>query len=130
MRYMLDTDICIYTINERRPAVLRAFRRFQRAGPGISSVTAAELFFGVARTGAPRNLDALRQFLATLEVAAFDVVAAEVCGSMRAWLASQGTPIGPYDTLIAESACPLPAPVRDGPQPAAEFPCAPRHVPG
>ena len=104
MRYMLDTDICIYTINERPAAVLRAFREFHSAGLGISSVTAAELFFGVARTGSQRNLGALRRFLATLEVAPFDALAAEVCGSMRAWLASQGTPIGPYDILIAAHA--------------------------
>jgi tRNA(fMet)-specific endonuclease VapC len=104
MRFMLDTDICIYTINERPPAVLSAFRRFQSAGLGISSVTAAELFFGAARTGSQRNLDALRRLLATLEVAPFDALAAEVSGSLRAWLTSQGTPIGPYDTLIAAHA--------------------------
>ena len=104
MRYMLDTDICIYTINERSSAVLRAFRQFQSTGLGVSSVTAAELFFGVARTGSQRNLDALRRFLATLEIAPFDALAAEVFGSMRAWLASRGTPIGPYDTMIAAHA--------------------------
>ncbi len=104
MQYMLDTDICIYTINERPPAVLRAFRTHEAAGLGISSVTAAELYFGVARTGSQRNLTALRRFLGTLEVAPFDAAAAEVCGSLRAWLATQGTPIGPYDTLIAAHA--------------------------
>ena len=104
MRYMLDTDICIYTINERPAAVLRAFRQFQSTGLGISSVTATELFFSVARTGSQRNLDALRRFLATLEVAPFDAQAAAVSGSMRAWLAAQGTPIGPYDSLIAAHA--------------------------
>ncbi len=104
MRYMLDTDICIYTINERPAAVLSAFREFHSAGLGFSSVTAAELFFAVARTGSQRNLDALRRFLATLEIAPFDALAAEVSGSLRAWLAAQGTPIGPYDTLIAAHA--------------------------
>ena len=104
MRYMLDTDICTYTINERPAAVLRAFRQFQSTGLGISSVTATELFFSVARTGSQRNLDALRRFIATLEVAPFDAQAAEVSGSMRAWLAAQGTPIGPYDSLIAAHA--------------------------
>lgn len=104
MRYMLDTDICIYTINERPPAVLQAFRRLQPAGLGISSVTAAELHFGVARTGSQRNREALQRFLATLEVSPFDAAAAEVCGSMRAWLAAQGTPIGPYDVQIAAHA--------------------------
>lgn len=104
MRYMLDTDICIYTINEKTPAVLRAFRAHEAAGMGVSSVTAAELYFGVARTGSQRNLTALRRFLDTLEIAAFDAAAAQVCGSLRAWLANQGTPIGPYDTLIAAHA--------------------------
>lgn len=66
--------------------------------------TAAELFFGAARSGSQRNLDALRRLLATLEVAPFDALAAQVCGPMRAWLVSQGTPIGPYDALIAAHA--------------------------
>ena len=104
MRYMLDTDICIFAINERPPAVLQAFRAHHDAGLGISSVTAAELHFGVARTGSQRNADALRSFLASLEVAPFDEPAAERSGLLRAWLASQGTPIGPYDTLIAAHA--------------------------
>jgi tRNA(fMet)-specific endonuclease VapC len=104
MRYMLDTDICIYVINERPAAVLQAFRQHEVAGLGISSVTAAELFYGVARTGSQRNLQALRRFLAPLEIAAFDAAAAEVCGSLRAWLAGQGKPIGPYDTQIAAHA--------------------------
>lgn len=104
MRYMLDTDICIYVINERPSAVAQAFREHESAGLGISSVTAAELFYGVARTGSQRNLLALRQFLAPLEIAPFDAIAAEVCGSLRAWLAGQGTPIGPYDTQIAAHA--------------------------
>jgi tRNA(fMet)-specific endonuclease VapC len=104
MRYMLDTDICIYAINERPAAVLDAFRSHAGDGLGISSVTAAELFYGVARTGSERNLRALRQFLAPLEIAPFDEQAAEVFGSLRAWLTAQGTPIGPYDTQIAAHA--------------------------
>jgi tRNA(fMet)-specific endonuclease VapC len=104
MRYMLDTDICIYAINERPPKVLRALRQFQPAGLGISSVTAAELYYGVARTGSQRNLDALQRFLDAMEIAPFDTSAAQVCGPLRAWLTSQGTPIGPYDTLIAAHA--------------------------
>ncbi|RPH42880.1 MAG: type II toxin-antitoxin system VapC family toxin [Burkholderiales bacterium] len=104
MRYMLDTDICIYAINERPAAVLKALREHHDAGLGVSSITAAELHFGVARTGSQRNMKALRDFLSTLEIAAFDEVAAELSGSLRAWLVSQGTPIGPYDTLIAAHA--------------------------
>lgn len=104
MRYMLDTDICFHVINERPPSVLQAFRRHSAEGLGISSVTAGELFCGVARTGSERNLRALQQFIAPLEVAPFDLAAAEVFGALRAWLHSQGTPIGPYDTQIAAHA--------------------------
>ena len=104
MRYLLDTDICIYVINERPAQVLQSFLAHESEGLGISSVTAAELFYGVARTGSERNLRALRQFLQPLEIAPFDAAAAEVCGSLRAWLASQGTPIGPYDVQIAAHA--------------------------
>ena len=49
---MLDTDICIYVINERPAVVLQAFRQHESAGLGISSVTVAELFHGVARLSA------------------------------------------------------------------------------
>lgn len=107
MQYLLDTDICIYVINERPARVLEAFLAHEDAGLGISAVTAGELYYGVARTGSQRNLKALRQFLAPLEIAPFDPVAAELFGSMRAWLASQGTPIGPYDTQIAAHAMAL-----------------------
>jgi tRNA(fMet)-specific endonuclease VapC len=107
MRYLLDTDICIYAINERPASVLQALREHEAAGLGISSVTAAELFYGVARTGSERNLGALRRFLAPLHIVPFDVDAAEVFGSLRAWLYGQGTPIGPYDTQIAAQALAL-----------------------
>jgi tRNA(fMet)-specific endonuclease VapC len=104
MRYMLDTDICIYAINERPPGVLQALREHHAEGLGVSAVTASELHFGVARTGSARNVQALRRFLSSLEVAEFDAAAAEVAGQVRAWLTAQGTPIGPYDSLIAAHA--------------------------
>jgi tRNA(fMet)-specific endonuclease VapC len=104
MRYMLDTDICIYAINERPPKVLQALREHHAEGLGVSAITASELHFGVARSGSARNAQALRRFLASLEVAGFDGAAAEVAAQVRAWLARQGTLIGPYDSLIAAHA--------------------------
>ncbi len=101
MRYLLDTDICIYAINERPPKVLQALRDHHSAGLGVSAITASELHFGVARSGSPRNAEALRRFLAALDVVAFDEAAAQMAAEVRAGLASQGTPIGPYDSLIA-----------------------------
>ena len=104
MRCMLDTDSCIDAINERPPKVLRALREHHAGGLGVSAITASELFHAVERTGSTRNAQALRQFLARLEVADFDATAAEVAGQERAWLARQGTPIGPCDSLIAAQA--------------------------
>ena len=104
MRYMLDTDFCIYAINERPPKVLQALRKHHAEGLGVSSITASELHFGVARTRSARNAKALGRFLAGLELADFDAAAAEVAGQVRAWLAGQGTPIAPYDSLIAAHA--------------------------
>jgi tRNA(fMet)-specific endonuclease VapC len=101
---MLDTDICLYAINERPPKVQQALRDHYAEGLGVSAVTAAELHYGVARSGSARNAEALRRFLAGLEVAEFDAAAAAVAGQLRAWLASQGTQIGPYDGLIAAHA--------------------------
>jgi len=48
MRYMLDTDICIHAINERPAKVLQALHDHHAEGLGVSSITASELFFGVA----------------------------------------------------------------------------------
>lgn len=107
MQFMLDTNICIYAIKHRPPEVLAALRANESAGLGISSITAAELYFGVAKSGSARNLAALRQFLEPLEVADFDQSAAACYGPLRALLESAGTPIGPLDTQIAAHALAL-----------------------
>ena len=60
---MLDTNICIYAIKQRPPEVLAALRAQEVAGLGLSSVTVAELAFGVAKSGSARNQKALEQFL-------------------------------------------------------------------
>jgi tRNA(fMet)-specific endonuclease VapC len=98
---MLDTNICIYAIKQRPPEVLAALRAQEVAGLGLSSVTVAELAFGVAKSGSARNQKALEQFLEPLEIADFDRSAALVYGRLRAALEAAGTPIGPLDTQIA-----------------------------
>lgn len=104
---MLDTNICIYAIKQRPPEVLAALRAQEVAGLGLSSVTVAELAFGVARSGSARNQRALEQFLEPLEIADFDRSAALVYGRLRAALEAAGTPIGPLDTQIAAHALAL-----------------------
>lgn len=106
---MLDTHICIYVIKQRPLQVLDAFRRYEGAGIGISSITAGELWYGVEQSQSERNRVALRQFLEPLEVAPFDEKASQVYGTVRADLESRGEPIGPLDTQIAAHAITLEA---------------------
>ena len=55
MKYLLDTDICIYIINERPKRVLDRFRKHAVGDLGISSITASELAFGVAKSGSAKD---------------------------------------------------------------------------
>ena len=102
--YMLDTNICIYVINARPPTVLARFRLERLGQIGVSSVTAAELAFGVAKSGSARNREALEMFLAPLEVLPFDASAMWHYGDLRAGLERGGQPIGALDTMIAAHA--------------------------
>lgn len=112
MRYLLDTDTCIYLIN-RRSGHERILRRIAGKTYGevlISTITLAELRFGIARsTRTAHNRTKLELFLARFETALFDEAAAAAYGPLRAELQSRGTPIGPLDTLIAAHALGLKA---------------------
>jgi tRNA(fMet)-specific endonuclease VapC len=108
MKMMLDTNICIYLIKQQPPAVLDRFLSHSVGDIGISSITAAELAFGVSRSRhAIKNRLALEQFLAPLEVAAFDQAAAWSYGRLRGQLEAKGKPIGSMDMLIAAHALSL-----------------------
>jgi len=101
---LLDTNICIYIINAKPIAVLERFHQFRLGDIGLSSVVAAELAFGVAKSGSERNLKALEMFLSPLEIVAFDEKAAWAYGQIRADLEQRGQTIGSMDTLIAAHA--------------------------
>ena len=107
MRYMLDTNICIDVIKQAPAPVLGKFRQHEPEGLGISAITAAELAFGVTKSGSRRNRAALDEFLSALEIAPFDDEVARVYGDVRADLAARGIPIGPLDTQIAAHALSL-----------------------
>ena len=104
---MLDTNICIYAIKNRSAEVLQALRTHEAAGIGVSSITVDELFFGIEKSGSARNRLALQHFLEPLEIADFDMAAAQVYGAVRQQLELSGTPIGPLDTQIAAHALAL-----------------------
>jgi len=104
MRWMLDTDTCIALIRRNAGAV-RKLRGKSIGQVGISSITLAELAFGVGKSSRPAEAEAaLGEFLLALEVAAFGESAAFHYGAVRASLESRGKPIGPLDTLIAAHA--------------------------
>ncbi len=106
--YLLDTDTCIYLIKRQPPQALTKLQTLELSAVGISSITLSELEYGVAKSSKPQqNKLALAQFLAPLEVLPYDDVAAARYGPIRAFLESQGTPIGPLDTLIAAHALAL-----------------------
>lgn len=67
-------------------------------------MVAAELAFGVAKSGSARNREALEMFLAPLTILPFDAPAVWAYGDLRADLERRGTPIGPLDTMIAAHA--------------------------
>ena len=101
---LLDTNICIYIINARPPAVLARFHQHRLGDIGLCSVVAAELAYGVAKSGSARNRQALEMFLAPLAVLPFDDAAFWAYGTLRAELERRGTPIGALDTMIAAHA--------------------------
>ena len=102
MRYMLDTNICIYAIKNKPEQV---FLRLQAHDPSelcISSVTYAELVHGVEKSQAvEKNRLALTLLLTNIEIISFDSLAAESYGKIRASLERKGIPIGPLDMMIA-----------------------------
>ena len=105
MRYLLDTNICIYIIKRSPPLVRERFAQLQVGDVGISSLTYCELEYGVARSTRPEaNQAALTEFLAPLEILDFPAAAAVPFGTVRAHLKAAGTPIGNYDLLIAAHA--------------------------
>jgi tRNA(fMet)-specific endonuclease VapC len=102
MRYLLDTNICIYLIKKKPPEVLQKFNTCQIGDIGISVISVAELEYGVKTSQRPQqNQQALAQFLLPLSILDFDSSAAIYYGEIRAYLEKQGRPIGALDLFIA-----------------------------
>jgi tRNA(fMet)-specific endonuclease VapC len=106
-RYLLDTNTCIYIINRRPLQVFERFAGLRFGEIAISSITGAELAYGVAKSGSQRNQQALDKFLSPLEILSFDEAAMRCYGALRSGLERRGTPIGSLDSLIAAHALSL-----------------------
>ena len=103
MRYLLDANAVIALLNDRRSKLARRARREAPGDVAISAIVAHELFFGAFRSR--RELHNVAQIDALqFAVVEFDKEDARQAGQVRASLAAQGMPIGPYDVLIAGQA--------------------------
>ncbi|MCH7894978.1 MAG: tRNA(fMet)-specific endonuclease VapC [Proteobacteria bacterium] len=101
IKYMLDTNILIYTIRKRPKKVRDAFKEYSDY-LSMSAITLGELVYGAEKSAQPaRNLADIEALAARVEVLAFDSQAAQHFGQVRAELAKAGKPIGPYDSMIA-----------------------------
>jgi tRNA(fMet)-specific endonuclease VapC len=108
VKYLLDTNICVFVIRQKPQGVMHRFRQHDPDDLGISTVTLAELRYGADKSQDPvKNHNALNAFLAPLEIADFDARASEAYGKVRQDLESRGLPIGPLDTMIAAHALSL-----------------------
>lgn len=102
--FLLDTNICIYIINQKPAHVIDRFKQHAVGDIAISSITAAELAFGVAKSGSAKNQHALTKFFAPLEILPFDDTCIWHYARLRTDLQQQGKPIGSLDMLIAAHA--------------------------
>ena len=103
--YLLDTNICIFIKNRKPPNVLEKLRSVLEQTVYLSSITVAELQYGVYNSqNIEKNRISLTEFLAPFEIIDFGNTDAEHFGIIRSQLKKEGNLIGPYDMLIAAQA--------------------------
>ena len=103
--YLLDTNICIYIIKKKPADVLKVLKTKTKKDIYISSITVAELEYGVAKSQYPeRNKVALIEFLSIFNILPFDDADAVNFGSIKTDLEKKGKVIGPMDLLLAAQA--------------------------
>jgi tRNA(fMet)-specific endonuclease VapC len=103
--YLLDTNICIFAINKRPQKVLNIIKERSKVGLYISSLTVAELEFGVQNSiKIENNRIALLKFISIFNVINFEDKDAIYYGKLKAKLKKEGRIIGPIDMLLAAQA--------------------------
>ncbi len=102
MRYLLDTNICIYLIKKHSPEILGRFQKHAPQDVAISSITLFELQYGIEKSQfRQRSEEALEKFLQPLNLIELDRSAAIEAAVICAQLEKKGISIGSYDLLIA-----------------------------
>jgi tRNA(fMet)-specific endonuclease VapC len=104
LRYLLDTNICIYVIKRRPESLLDRFNE-NASHLAISAITLAELLHGAEKSAQPqRTLSVVENFYSRLDVLDYGAKAAQHYGQIRSALERRGTPIGVNDLHIAAHA--------------------------
>lgn len=105
MKFLIDTNICIYLMNNRSPELIQKFKDTEIGQIGISSITISELYSGLSKSKNQEfNLKRLEEFLVPFEILAYDEIASKYYGEIRYDLEKRGEVIGPLDLLIAAHA--------------------------
>jgi tRNA(fMet)-specific endonuclease VapC len=105
MIYCLDTNICIYFLNNRRHGIYERLREIPRGSIKIPAVVTAELYYGAAKSAMREyNLRIYSQFIAMYDIIPFDLMISRAYGDIRAALERRGQMIGGNDIMIAASA--------------------------
>jgi tRNA(fMet)-specific endonuclease VapC len=103
--FVLDTNACIRILNNASPFLVSRLKSHHPSQILLSSVVKAELVYGARKSArSARNLRVLQEFFAPFRTLVFDDACAEQYGILRAELEREGTPIGPYDMMIAATA--------------------------
>ena len=98
MKYLIDTNICIYIMNKRPIAVIHKFKQFDVDEICVSTITVSELQYGVSRSRDRRlNKQRVEEFLSPFEISAYDEPAANIYGDIRHQLEKSGETIGLLD---------------------------------
>ena len=112
MKYLLDTDICIFIIKQKPQEVVDRFLQLKPGDIGISTVSTSELYYGASKSQRIKeNTAALNDFLLPLKVLLYNELAAVHYGDIRADLERRGQLIGPMDMMIAAHAMSLDIPL-------------------
>lgn len=104
-RYLLDTNACVEYLRNSSPNIVQRIQSTPPSSLFLCSIVIAELHYGAYKSASPvANLHLLRSFVSQFIRLPVDEQTAALSGQLRAALESRGTPIGPYDLLIAATA--------------------------
>ena len=105
--YLFDTNICIFIIKKKNAKILEKLKKNKQKGLYISSITLAELEFGIENANQEyriKNRVALMEFLSIFEIKNFDEYASKEYGKLKKYLKDKNCLIGPFDMLIGAHA--------------------------